>query len=65
MGTFPDHIHVVEVLVPHQKSFIRAVGANVGIDGKVIVEAGGLHWPPLRADGKPKAVLQQHKCSLS
>lgn len=52
MGTFPDHVHGVEVLVLHQQSFIRAVGANVGIDGKVIVGAGGLHWSPLRAEGE-------------
>lgn len=65
MGTLPEHLHVVEVLVPHPQSFIRAVGANVGIHGKVIVGAGGLHWSPWDLRGKFKAVLQQHKCSLS
>lgn len=50
MGTFPDHVHVVEVLVPHQQSFIRPVGGNEGINGKVIVGAGGLHWSPLRPE---------------
>lgn len=26
----------------------------MGIDGKVIVGAGGLHWPPLRAEWEAK-----------
>lgn len=54
MGIFPDHVHVVGVLGPHQQSFIRAVGANVGINGKVIVGAGGLHWSPLRPEWEVK-----------
>lgn len=51
-GTLPEHLHVVEVLVPHPQSFIRAVGANVGIHGKAIVGAGGLHWSPLGPEGE-------------
>lgn len=43
---------MVEVLLPHQQSTIRAGGANVGVDGKVIDGAGGLHWSLLRPEGE-------------